>query len=128
MPTDDALGPDQDQVPAPVTAESAGRNPEELIAGAKPRSLPGRPGRYRQLMAEQEILGDEWLAVALGRTDQAEQKHQKLEHRPNIMPLKVHSRPGRLLHPDRCLPNRTARRIIWTPLRLLLARRPESLF
>jgi hypothetical protein len=31
-------------------------------------------------MAEQEVLGHERLAVAHGRTDQAEQKQQVLEH------------------------------------------------
>ena len=58
MPADDALGLDQDQVPAPVTTESADHHPEELVAGAEPRSLPGWPGKYRQLLAQQEILGD----------------------------------------------------------------------
>ena len=61
-------------------------------------------GRYRQLMTQQEILGDERLTVAHGRTDQAEQQQQQLlEHRPNSMPLNLHSRPGRLLRPDRSI-------------------------
>ena len=99
MPTDDALGSDHDQVPAPVTAEGPNHNPEQLVAGAEPRSLPGGPGQDRQLMAQQEILGDERVTVAHGRTDKAEQKQQVLEHRWNIMPLNASGRPARLLHP-----------------------------
>ena len=49
--------------------------------------------------AEAGDFGDQRLAVTDGRTDQAEEEKEILEHRPNIMPLKVRSRPGRLLHP-----------------------------
>ena len=94
MPADDALGLDQDQVPAPVTAERAGHNPEELVAGAEPRSFPGRPGEYAELMAKQDMFGDQRLTVAHGRTKKAEQEKEILEHRPDIMLLKVHSCPG----------------------------------
>src|SRR5437868_8209792 len=99
MPADDTVGSDQNKMSAPVTAESADQHPQQLVAGAEMRSLPGRPGQYRELMAEQEILGNECLAVADGRTDKAEQKKQVLEHCPNIMPLTACSRPVRLLHP-----------------------------
>ena len=100
MPTDDALGSDQDKMLAPVTAQSADHNPEQLVAGVELRSLPGRPGQYRELMTEQEILGDQRLAVAHRRTEKAEQEKEILEHRLNIMPLNARSRPDRLLHPD----------------------------
>ena len=100
MPADDALRSDQDQVPAPVTAASAGHHPEQLVAGVELRSLPGRPGQYRELMTEQEILGDECLAVTGGRTDKAEEEKEILEHRPNIMPLSARSCPGRLFAPS----------------------------
>jgi hypothetical protein len=69
MPADDALGSEHDQMPAPVAAESVGHNPEELVAGAEPRSPPARPRQQCELMTEQEILGDERLAVAHGRTE-----------------------------------------------------------
>ena len=82
MPADDALGSDHDQMPAPVAAESVGHHPEEFVAGTQPRSLPGRPGQNRQLMAQQEVLGDERIAVAHGRTEKAEQEKEILEHRP----------------------------------------------
>ena len=95
MPADDGLGLDQDQVPAPVTAESADHDPAQFVAAAETWALPGRPGQHRELMTEQEVLGDECLAVADGRTDKAEQKKQVLEHRWNIMPLSARSRPGR---------------------------------
>jgi hypothetical protein len=58
MPADDALGSDQDQVLAPVAAESVEQHPEELDAGAEPRPFPGRPRQYGELMLKQEILGD----------------------------------------------------------------------
>ena len=51
-------------------------------------------------MTEQEILGDQCLTVAYGRTEKPEQKKEILEHRLNIMPLSARSRPGRLLHPN----------------------------
>ena len=50
-------------------------------------------------MTEHEILGDQCLTVAYGRTEKAEQKKEILEHRLNIMPLTARSRPGPLLHP-----------------------------
>src|SRR5437899_5155808 len=102
MPADDALRFDQDKMPTPVAAaEGADRNPEQFVLGAETRSLPSRPGQYGELMAEQEILGHERIAVAHGGTDKAEEKKQVLEHRPNIMPLRACSRPGQLLHPHR---------------------------
>jgi hypothetical protein len=123
MPADDALGPDEDQVLAPVAAESADRNPEQLVAGAEPTSLPGRPGQYRELMPEQDMPGDECLAVTDGRTDKAEEEKEILEHRPNIMPLSARSCPGRLLHPHNTdgsapLPRR------WVLVRNVPGRRP----
>jgi hypothetical protein len=93
------LGSDQDQMSAPITAERANHHPEEFVAGTQPRSLPGRPCQHRELMTEQEILGDQCLTVTYGRTEKAEQKKEILEHRPNIMPLRARNRPGRLLHP-----------------------------
>src|SRR5437764_4084939 len=66
MPADHALGSDHDQVSAPVTMESADHNPEELVAGAEPRSSPSRPRQYRELMTQQDIFGHPRLAVAHG--------------------------------------------------------------
>src|SRR6266568_7243925 len=103
MPADDALRFDHDKMPTPVAAaEGADRNLEQFVLGAETRSLPSRPGQYGELMAEQEILGHERMAVAHGGTDKAEEKKQVLDHRPNIMPLRACSRPGQLLHPHRC--------------------------
>jgi hypothetical protein len=68
------LGSNHDQVPAPVAAESVGHKPNEFVARAEPRSLPGRPGQYRELMTEQEILDHERLTVAHRRTEKAEQE------------------------------------------------------
>ena len=100
MPANDALGSDQDQMAAPVATKGPNHDPEELVAGAEMRSLPGRPGQDRELMTQQDVLGDQCLAVADGRTDKAEQKKQVLEHRPNMMPLGLCTRASRLLHPD----------------------------
>src|SRR6266568_9478873 len=109
MPADDALRFDEDKMPTPVAAaEGADRNPEQFVLGAETRSLPSRPGQYGELMAEQEILGHERIAVAHGGTDKAEEKKQVLDHRPNIMPLRACSRPGRLLHPHRSCSARSA--------------------
>src|SRR6266581_1610197 len=111
MPADDALRFDQDKMPTPVAAaEGADRNPEQFVLGAETRSLPSRPGQYRELMAEQEILGHERIAGAHSGTDKAEEKQQVLEHRPNIMPLRACSRPGQLLHPHNTSQGRFADR------------------
>src|SRR5919199_4054706 len=100
MPADDALGPDEDQVSAPVTAESADHHPQELVASAQPRSSPSWPRQYGELMAKQDILGDQCLTVTQGRTDEAEEQQEILEHRPKIMPHRAPCHPGRLLRPD----------------------------
>src|SRR6266567_8737207 len=84
---------------APVAAESADHHPEELVAGAEPRSPPSRPCQHRELMTQQEIFGDQRLAVAHDCTDEVDEQKYIFEHRPNIMPPKVRSRPGRLLRP-----------------------------
>jgi hypothetical protein len=55
-------------------------------------------------MTEQEIFGDQRLAVTQGRTDEAEEEQELLEHRPKIMPHSAPTRPGQLLHPDRQIP------------------------
>ncbi len=88
---------------APVAAESADHHPEELVAGAEPRSPPSRPCQHRELMTQQEIFGDQRLAVAHDCTDEVDEQKYIFEHRPNIMPPKVRSRPGRLLRPHRPL-------------------------
>ena len=61
-------------MPAPVAVESARQHSRRVSRGAKPGSPPSRPGQYRQLMTEQEILGVECLAVMHGRTDEAEEE------------------------------------------------------
>jgi hypothetical protein len=45
-------------------------------------------------MAQQEILGDQRLAVAHGRTDEAEEEQEILEHGPKMMRLGARSRPA----------------------------------
>jgi hypothetical protein len=42
-------------------------------------------------MTEEDVLGDERLAVMHGRTDEAEEEQHVLEHRPRIMPHCAHS-------------------------------------
>src|SRR6266446_7096288 len=99
MPADNTFRSDQDKMSAPVAAESADHHPEELVAGAEPRSPPSRPCQHRELMTQQEIFGDQRLAVAHDCTDEVDEQKYIFEHRPNIMPPKVRSRPGRLLRP-----------------------------
>jgi hypothetical protein len=83
MPADNTLGSDHDQVLAPVTAQSAGHNPEELVAGAETGSSPGWTGQDRKLMPKQEVFGD----------GEAADTRSLLEHHD--------ARPGRLLHLNR---------------------------
>jgi hypothetical protein len=54
-------------------------------------------------MAKQEIFGDQRLAIAHGRTDEAAEEQEILEHRPKIMPRGAPSRAGRLFAPPQPL-------------------------
>ena len=91
MPADDALGSDDDQMPAPITAERTDHDPKEFVASAEPRSLPGRPGQHRELMTEQEILGDQCLTVAF---DKPVWPTSMLRYGPPVWGLSMFTSPG----------------------------------
>jgi hypothetical protein len=59
-------------------------------------------------MTEQEIFGDQRVTVAHGRTDEAEEEHEILEHRPKIMPHGAQSRASRHFAPSHALPTVSA--------------------
>lgn len=64
VPADDRLGPDDRQVPAPVAADPARHDPEQLVAGARAGPLPGGPGQHGELLTEEQVLGDEVASAA----------------------------------------------------------------
>jgi hypothetical protein len=72
VPADDRLGPDQDEVPPPIAAETASENPDQLVASAERRPLAPRAGQDGELVAQQQVLGDQVAAAAEGRTEQVE--------------------------------------------------------
>src|SRR5262245_28520756 len=81
VPAQDRLRCDHDEVPAPVAASEADQEPEQLVAGAWPRALPGRARQDRELLAQEEVLGDQFAAAAEGRPEQADEQEQVLDHR-----------------------------------------------
>jgi hypothetical protein len=66
VPGDDGLGPDHDEVPAPVAAETASEDPDQLVAPTQRGSLAGRAGQDGELVAQQQVLEDQVAAAANG--------------------------------------------------------------
>jgi hypothetical protein len=66
MPADDVLGPDQEQVSAPVAAERAGHHPKSL-SRARRRVASWSAGSVPRVDGEVGGFGDQRLAVARGR-------------------------------------------------------------
>jgi hypothetical protein len=81
VPADDGLRPDDEEVPAPVVSGEASEQPEQLVAGAQPRTRARGPREDRELVAQQEVLRHEVAAVADGRAEQRDEQQQALDHR-----------------------------------------------
>ena len=79
----DRLGLDHDRVPAPITTDEAHQNPEELVGRAPLRALARRTRQDRQLLAQQEVLGDQIAVGARERAEQAGEQEQVFERRPS---------------------------------------------
>ena len=72
MPADDRRGPDEHHVPVPRVPEPPGQHPEDLVAAAEAGPPAGRAGQDGQLLAEDQILGDQVGAVTERGLEQAE--------------------------------------------------------
>ena len=74
MPAHDRFGSDECQILAATDTEPASQNPQQLVPEAKPslRSGASRSGQDGQLLAEDQILGDQVGAVTERGLEQAE--------------------------------------------------------
>jgi len=68
-------------VASPVAPEPVGDEAEELVAGARAWTASGRAGQDHQLVAQQEVLGDQVAALAGSGAAQTERQKQVLTHR-----------------------------------------------
>ena len=59
MPPSHSLGLHEDQMRTPILTEGTDHDPEELVAGAEPRPPPGGPTQDGELLAEEQVLGDQ---------------------------------------------------------------------
>ena len=80
QPPDDRLRPHQDQVPAPVAPEAPRQHPAQPVAPAQPGLSPGGAGQHRQLVAYEQVLGDEVGSVGDGAPKRRQQECKELGH------------------------------------------------
>jgi hypothetical protein len=64
-----------------IVSGEACQQPEQLVAAAQMGTLTGRAGQDGELLAKQEVVDDQVAAVAEGRTQNAKDERQVLEHR-----------------------------------------------
>jgi hypothetical protein len=77
----------------------ASQTPEQLVAGAQPRTLARRPGEDRELLAQEEVLCHQVAAGADDRMEQRDQEQQALIMGGMIAGTGP-GRPARFLGPD----------------------------
>ena len=87
VPADDRVGPDEHQVAPPVPSDHAGQEPEEFVARTESCPRPCEASHDQQLLAQQEVLGNQIAPSAQTRAEYADEEAELLEHRPQIMPL-----------------------------------------
>ncbi len=65
---------------APVPPEVPGQDSEEPVAHTEPRPLPSRARQDRELLPQQEVLGDELAPTPEGGADQTGEEDKVFEH------------------------------------------------
>ena len=80
MPTHHGLWPDRDEVATPVPAEPTGQDPDELVADAQWRPFPAGAGEDRQLVTQEQVLGDEIGAATQRGAQRTEQQDEEFDH------------------------------------------------
>jgi hypothetical protein len=95
VPANDRLGRDQGKVSAPVAPNHAGHHPEEPVVGAQARALARGPSQDGELLAQQEVLGDQIAAGSDGRAEQRDEEQDVVDHRRHDRRLRTGtSRPN----------------------------------
>ena len=95
VPADDRVGLDEHQVATPIPADHAGQEPEESVARTEARPRPCGAAQDQELLAQQEVLGDQIVARIETRAEYGGEEAQLLEHGQEIMP------PARVFRPHR---------------------------
>ncbi len=78
----------------PIAAEGTDQDPEELVAGVEPRLPAGGPGQDGELLAEEQVLGDQVGSAAQQRADHTDEEEQVLDHHATMIPLGGLQVPG----------------------------------
>src|SRR6266487_7076342 len=75
---------------APVGAESASQDPQQLVPEAQPsmRSASSRPGEHGELMVQEQVLEDQILAWARNGLHGCKQEPENVKHGANIADLR----------------------------------------
>ena len=74
MPPDDGVRADEDQMLTPIPTESTDYKPKQLVAGAESGPPPGGPSQDGELLAQEQVLGDEVGVAAQHRTEDTNQQ------------------------------------------------------
>jgi len=80
MPTNDRLGPHEDQGLSPLGPQAAKDDPEQAIGRLQPGAT-GRAGQNTQLVTQGEILGHEAATGSQCCTERREEAEDEFEHR-----------------------------------------------
>jgi hypothetical protein len=67
-------------VPAPIVANEASQQPEEPVAGAQARALVRRSSEDRELVAQQDVLGDQVAVAPTDRAKEGDEQEHVLTH------------------------------------------------
>ena len=70
---------------APGATEGADQDPKELVPGAEPEPPSGGPTQDGELLAKQEVLGDQVGAATQHGAEQTDEKAQVLKHHPQLL-------------------------------------------
>jgi hypothetical protein len=84
VPADDGLRADEHEVAPPVATETAGEDPEQLVARADPGAFAGAAGEDGELVAQERVLDEEVPAAAQGGSGDSDQDSENLEHAHTI--------------------------------------------
>ena len=107
MPVQAVGGQNAGRVSAPVTLESPDGEPAGLVAGARPRAAPARPGEGSRLLPQQEVVKDEVALPAHHVAEQREQEAEGLKPALRRTDLTLDLQPARTLalpHQEQCRP------------------------
>jgi SAM-dependent methyltransferase len=102
VPADDRRRLDEHEVAPPVAAHEANEEPEEPIAAMEARAPPRRTAQHRELLAQEQVLGDQVGAATDESVERGGEQREELNHGDAMMPRPANGRADRLSRPNRC--------------------------